>query len=208
MPIRIRPSISMPIQIQIQIGIKFQINANPHADPTPSFTQLEIGPIFYTYIHNNSSLHCFSFLISATVFWNAYWNFHEKRKKYMCLELIPGYRSGSACPGCRCSSVKMMRIRPDQDPQRCGESDINWSPRSGSCSETLLFYRSLKIFHKKFLSNLIIGILVQIRKSVPYCGPGSVIRITDPQIRRKYLRFWTPVPVYEGLYAQLFMFRP
>ncbi len=42
---------------------RHQNNADPHADPAPSFTQF--GEFFFTFIHSNASLHCFPFLISG-----------------------------------------------------------------------------------------------------------------------------------------------
>ncbi len=57
-----------------------QNDADPHADPTVSFTR--VGKYWgkITFIHSNTSLHCISFLISGKgvmvfqVFWTAYRN--------------------------------------------------------------------------------------------------------------------------------------
>ncbi len=83
------------------------------------------------FFSSNAPLMCHVFL----VFWT---NFHEEIKKNTCA--WNQYRSGSACSGCRSGSVKMMRIRPDPDPQHlicdayvqpCGSA--SFACGSGSC---------------------------------------------------------------------------
>ncbi len=55
----VRISTLMTIQIRIRI---YQNNAGPHADPTPSFTHDgNRAKFFFTFIHSNASLQCFSF---------------------------------------------------------------------------------------------------------------------------------------------------
>jgi hypothetical protein len=44
-----------------------QNNADPHADHTPSFTHNGKWANFFTVVHSNASLRCFSFIISGNV---------------------------------------------------------------------------------------------------------------------------------------------
>ncbi len=92
-----------------------------NADPIPSFRHVGIyreQKIKKYFIHNNSSLQCFSFLISGkgvmilSILYSIL-KLYGEMKKYVCLELILFRltRFGPACPGCRFGSDKMMRIR-------------------------------------------------------------------------------------------------
>ncbi len=45
----------------------FDADSHPDPDPTPSFKQIGMSEIFLAFIHNNSSLHRFIFLVSVII---------------------------------------------------------------------------------------------------------------------------------------------
>ncbi len=72
MPIRIRISMLMPIQIRMDPDWD-QHDADPHADPTPSFSHVR-NSIFFPFLsqlHSFASLQCFVFL-SSVKDWQAF----------------------------------------------------------------------------------------------------------------------------------------
>jgi hypothetical protein len=115
MPIRIRISMMMPILIliRIRIGIKTMpilMRVLPQV-----LHMLENRTKKITFSHSISSLQSFIFLISVKsviIFsmFDSILKFSEKSKVYQLFHLFELiYRSGFG---------KMMRSRPDQDPQR------------------------------------------------------------------------------------------
>jgi hypothetical protein len=101
----------MPLRIRIWILDWHQNNAYPHADLTPSLHKLENRAIYsqqYQFIMFFFSKMCHGF----KYFGQNIEIFMKKLKKYMCLELIP-IQIGLWC---RSGSGKMMRSRPDPNP--------------------------------------------------------------------------------------------
>jgi hypothetical protein len=74
----------MTIQIRIRI---YQNNADPHADPTPSFSHVTNRATFFvTFIHSNASLQYLSFQwqrCHIIKILERILNFYGKTKKYM-----------------------------------------------------------------------------------------------------------------------------
>ncbi len=96
-----------------------QNDADLHADPTPTFT----------HVGKSKKINFFGTAMPFTMFFLSHqWHkchldyhieiFWKKIKKYISLELIliRIVGSGSAFPGCRSRSGKIMRIRSDPDP--------------------------------------------------------------------------------------------